>query len=122
MSRQGERRERREARRERAGAPAWSSARGARPASANSPSARPGGLGRLLRPGERAGHQVSTAHFQAAYPAVAEAGLGARGVYIGSDLHGGSFVYDPWLLYQRGVLVDREHARARACRTTARAR
>ncbi len=26
------------------------------------------------------------------------------GVYIGSDLHGGSFVYDPWLLYARGVL------------------
>jgi type IV secretory pathway VirB4 component len=25
-------------------------------------------------------------------------------VYIGSDLHGGSFVYDPWLLYQRGLL------------------
>jgi hypothetical protein len=64
----------------------------------------PGRLTRLVRPGERAGHQVSTAHFQAAYPAVAEAGLGARGVYIGSDLHGGSFVFDPWLLYQRGVL------------------
>ena len=61
-------------------------------------------LGRVVRPGERAGHQVSTAHFQAAYPAVAEAGLGAQGVYIGSDLHGGSFVYDPWLLYRRGVL------------------
>jgi len=68
-------------------------------------SQRPAGrAGRLARPGERAGHQLSTAHFQAAYPAVAEAGLGARGVYIGSDLHGGSFVYDPWLLYQRGVL------------------
>ena len=68
-------------------------------------SQRPTGrLGRLTRPAERAGHQVSTAHFQAAYPAVAEAGLGARGVYIGSDLHGGSFVYDPWLLYARGVL------------------
>ena len=63
-----------------------------------------GRLGRLLRPAERAGHQVSTAHFQAAYPAVAEAGLGAHGVYIGSDLHGGSFVYDPWLLYARGIL------------------
>jgi len=68
-------------------------------------SQRPAGrLGRLLRPGERAGHQVSTAHFQAAYPAVAQDGLGAQGVYIGSDLHGGSFVYDPWLLYARGVL------------------
>jgi type IV secretory pathway VirB4 component len=59
---------------------------------------------RLPRPAERAGHQVSTAHFQAAYPASATAGLGPRGVYIGSDLHGGSFVYDPWLLYQRGLL------------------
>jgi type IV secretory pathway VirB4 component len=58
----------------------------------------------LARPAERAGHQLSTAHFQAAYPAVAQDGLGARGVYIGSDLHGGSFVYDPWLLYERGVL------------------
>jgi type IV secretory pathway VirB4 component len=68
-------------------------------------SQRPGArVGRLVRPGERAGHELSSAHFQAAYPAVAEAGLGARGVYIGSDLHGGSFVYDPWLLYARGIL------------------
>lgn len=56
------------------------------------------------RPGERAGHELSTAHFQAAYPAVAQAGLGAQGVYIGGDLHGGSFAFDPWLLYQRRVL------------------
>lgn len=61
-------------------------------------------LTRLTRPGERSGHELSSAHFQAAYPAVAEAGLGPRGVYIGGDLHGGSFVYDPWLLYARGVL------------------
>ena len=61
-------------------------------------------LGRLARPAEREAHQLSTAHFQAAYPAVAEAGLGARGVYIGSDLHGGSWVFDPWLLYQQRVL------------------
>ena len=40
------------------------------------------------------------------YPAVAEAGLGAQGVYIGRDMHGGSFVYDPWILYARGVLND----------------
>jgi len=61
---------------------------------------------RLRRPGERSPHQVSTAHFQAAYPAVAEPGLGARGVYIGRDIHGGSFVYDPWVLYAGGVLND----------------
>ena len=63
-------------------------------------------LTRLRRPGERSPHQVSTAHFQAAYPAIAEPGLGARGVYIGRDMHGGSFVYDPWVLYAAGVLND----------------
>jgi len=63
-------------------------------------------LTRLRRPAERAAHQVSTAHFQAAYPAVAEPGLGSRGVYIGKDMHGGSFVYDPWILYQQGLLND----------------
>ncbi len=61
---------------------------------------------RLARPGERSAHQVSTAHLQAAYPAVAEDGLGARGVYIGRDMHGSSFVYDPWELYHAGVLSD----------------
>ncbi len=68
-----------------------------------SPTAR---LARCRLPGERPGHQATTAHFQAVYPAVAEAGLGAQGVYIGRDMHGGSFVYDPWVLYARGVLND----------------
>lgn len=63
-------------------------------------------LARCRLPGERPGHQATTAHFQAVYPAVAEAGLGAQGVYIGRDMHGGSFVYDPWVLYARGVLND----------------
>lgn len=63
-------------------------------------------LARLKRGGERLGHQASTAHVQAAYPAVAEAGLGARGVYIGKDAHGGSFVYDPWILYGRRLLTN----------------
>jgi hypothetical protein len=36
---------------------------------------------------------------QAAYPFVAEGGLGGRGVYIGRDVYGGSFCYDPWELY-----------------------
>jgi type IV secretory pathway VirB4 component len=52
-------------------------------------------------PAQRAGHRVSSAHLQAAYPFVAEGGLGSRGVYVGRDLHGGSFVYDPWELYGR---------------------
>ena len=27
-------------------------------------------------------------------------------MYIGRDMHGGSFVYDPWVLYAQGVLND----------------
>jgi hypothetical protein len=61
-------------------------------------------ISRLARPAERAGHEASSAHFQAAYPAMVREGLGNRGVYIGSELHGGSFVYDPWLLYARRLL------------------
>lgn len=58
------------------------------------------------RPVERTAHRLSTAHFQAAYPAMAEAGLGSMGVYIGQDQHGGSFVFDPWWLYEMGLLMD----------------
>ena len=54
-----------------------------------------------VMPAQRPGHRVSSAHLQAAYPFVAEGGLGSRGVYVGRDLHGGSFVYDPWELYGR---------------------
>lgn len=48
-------------------------------------------------------HRVTTAHFQAAYPFVAEGGLGPRGCYIGQDLYGGAFCYDPWELYGRAL-------------------
>jgi len=61
---------------------------------------------RLRRPGERPGHQASTAHVQAAYPAVTEAGLGSRGVFVGRDAYGGSFVFDPWVLYGDGMLTN----------------
>ncbi|MBW3609643.1 MAG: ATP-binding protein [Actinobacteria bacterium] len=43
---------------------------------------------------------------QAAYPAVTEAGLGSQGVFIGRDAYGGSFVYDPWVLYGDGTLTN----------------
>ena len=36
----------------------------------------------------------------------AEAGLGHEGVLIGRDLLGGSFVYDPFVLYRDGVLTN----------------
>jgi hypothetical protein len=61
---------------------------------------------RLRRPAERPGHQASTAHLQAAYPAVTEAGLGSRGVFVGRDAYGGSFVFDPWVLYADGLLTN----------------
>ncbi len=51
-------------------------------------------------------HRLTTAHLQSLYPFVAEGGLGGRGVYIGRDLFGSSFVYDPWVLYERGLLTS----------------
>ena len=40
-------------------------------------------------------HRVTTRHLGAAYPFMAEGGLGDRGVLLGSDAFGGPFVYDP---------------------------
>ena len=54
---------------------------------------------------ERLGHSATTAHFQAAYPFVAEGGLDAPGAYIGRDAYGGAWLYDPWSLYERGILA-----------------
>jgi type IV secretory pathway VirB4 component len=51
-------------------------------------------------------HRATTAHLQAAYPFVAEGGLGGRGTYIGKDLFGGSFTYDAFELYERGFLTS----------------
>ncbi len=51
-------------------------------------------------------HAVTTRNLGAAYPLVAEAGLGHRGVLIGHDLLGGSFVYDPFELYASGVVSN----------------
>jgi hypothetical protein len=51
-------------------------------------------------------HQVTTRNLGAAYPLVAEAGLGHRGVLVGHDLLGGSFVYDPFELYAQGVISN----------------
>jgi len=51
-------------------------------------------------------HQVTTRNLGAAYPLVAEPGLGHRGVLIGHDLLGGSFVYDPFELYAQGLISN----------------
>jgi hypothetical protein len=51
-------------------------------------------------------HAVTTRNLGAAYPLIAEAGLGQRGVLVGHDLLGGSFVYDPFELYREGVVSN----------------
>jgi hypothetical protein len=53
------------------------------------------------RPAERPGHRGTTAHFQAVCPLIGGGALGAPGTYIGRDAYGGSWLYDPWLLYPR---------------------
>jgi len=63
-------------------------------------------LRRAVRPAERPGHLSTTAHIQAAYPFVAQAGLGTSGVLIGRDVYGGPFTIDPWLMYERKLLHD----------------
>jgi hypothetical protein len=51
-------------------------------------------------------HQLTTRNLGAAYPFIAEAGLGQRGTVIGDDLLGGSFVFDPFELYAAGVVSN----------------
>lgn len=53
---------------------------------------------------ERPGHSATTAHFQSAYPFLAEGGLGVPGAYIGRDACGGAFLFDPWAAYEAGIL------------------
>lgn len=66
-----------------------------------------GGLAGEPRTGPRVpAHQVTTRNLGAAYPLVAEGGLGHRGVLVGHDLLGGSFVYDPFELYAQGVVSN----------------
>ena len=60
-------------------------------------------LGRI---GALPAHQVTTRHLGAAYPLLTEAGLGHRGVLVGHDLLGGSFVHDPFELYAAGVVSN----------------
>ncbi|MBS3939668.1 MAG: ATP-binding protein [Actinobacteria bacterium] len=51
-------------------------------------------------------HQDTSAALAGAYPFLAEGGLGSDGVFVGQDVYsGGSFVYDPWVLYQRGMIT-----------------
>lgn len=53
-------------------------------------------------------HRATTANLCAAYPFLAEAGLGARGVYMGTNLltGGSGFAYDPFEAYTSGLLTN----------------
>ncbi len=51
-------------------------------------------------------HRATTAHLQAVFPLMYSPGLGSRGTYIGRELMGGSFCYDPWELYAQGLLTN----------------
>ncbi|MGP3775463.1 ATP-binding protein [Streptomyces sp. SDT5-1] len=47
-------------------------------------------------------HRMTTAVAAGAYPFLAEGGLGAQGIYVGSDVHAeAAFTYDPFALYGR---------------------
>jgi hypothetical protein len=48
-------------------------------------------------------HSTTSAHACAAYPFVADGGLGRKGVYIGRDAYGGAFSFDAFLLYPEVV-------------------
>jgi hypothetical protein len=51
-------------------------------------------------------HRATTAHLPSIYPFVSEGGLGPGGTLIGRDIFGGSFCFDPWDLYRRGLLTN----------------
>jgi hypothetical protein len=52
-------------------------------------------------------HRATSEILASAYPFLAEAGLGSHGVLVGHDSWSGAgFVYDPWVLYQTGVLTN----------------
>jgi type IV secretory pathway VirB4 component len=52
------------------------------------------------------GHRATTRHAQAVYPFLGAGGLGGRGAFIGREASGGAFCFDPWILYEEGILDD----------------
>jgi hypothetical protein len=58
--------------------------------------------GRLALPG----HRATTAHFSAVYPLFFEEGLGFRGEFVGDDVYGGAFHYDPFIAYEQGQVTS----------------
>lgn len=86
----------------------WEEERAERRATTYLPAAGEAGPAALRTPGRfrLPKHQDTSATLAGQYPFLAEAGLGSAGVFVGQDLYsGGSFVYDPWVLYQRGLIT-----------------
>lgn len=86
----------------------WQEERNEARAAAYLPAAGEAGPAQLRMPGRMRlpKHQDTSATLAGHYPFLAEAGLGPAGVFVGQDLYsGGSFVYDPWVLYQRGMIT-----------------
>jgi type IV secretory pathway VirB4 component len=54
----------------------------------------------------RPGHRATTRHAQAIYPFIGAGALGGRGAFIGREAGGGAFCFDPWVLYEEGILDD----------------
>jgi hypothetical protein len=52
-------------------------------------------------------HRATSEVLAGAYPFLAEGGLGAEGTFIGQDAwSGGGFCFDPWVLYQAGIITN----------------
>jgi len=86
----------------------WHAERDEARAAAYLPAAGESGPAQLRVPGRLRlpKHQDTSATLSGHYPFLAEAGLGSAGVFVGQDLYsGGAFVYDPWVLYQQGMLT-----------------
>jgi hypothetical protein len=86
----------------------WQAERAEARSAAYIPAAGDTGPAQLRMPGrlKLPKHQDTSATLAGHYPFLAEAGLGSAGVFVGQDLYsGGSFVYDPWVLYQRGMIT-----------------
>jgi hypothetical protein len=100
-----------EARRAEAGA-RRAAARAERQAAAATPALPPRGEAgpqalRALRPLRIAPHRATSEVVSVAYPFLAEEGLGTDGILVGQDAwSGAAFCYDPWVLYERGLLTN----------------
>lgn len=51
-------------------------------------------------------HFGTTAHLASLYPYMCEASLSASGVYVGQDVFGGAFVFDPFVLYEQEFITS----------------